>query len=92
MTATRRFAEMTPEVIENVRTGERIDGWPDLSHAAGLLNRGGAGACRRRRPDPIAHLGRRGGRGRLSARGKRNTPQKRRGCARADEKRGKNAD
>ena len=28
----RRFAGITPEVIENVRRGEKIEGWPALPH------------------------------------------------------------
>ena len=40
MTVVRRFAGITPEVIENVRTGEKAEGWLALSHAPG----GGIGA------------------------------------------------
>ena len=32
MTIARRFAGITPEVVENVRTGERVEGWLALSH------------------------------------------------------------
>ena len=32
VTAARRFAGITPEVVENVRRGERIDGWLAVSH------------------------------------------------------------
>ena len=32
------FAGITPEVIERVRTGEKIEGWLALSHAPGGLN------------------------------------------------------
>ena len=38
MRLIRRFAGITPEVVENVRTGEKIEGWPALSHAPGGLN------------------------------------------------------
>ena len=34
----RRFAGITPEVIENVRTGEKTKAWTALSHAPGGLN------------------------------------------------------
>ena len=33
VTLIRRFAGITPEVVENVRTGEKMEGWLDLSHA-----------------------------------------------------------
>ena len=75
VTVARRFAGITPEVVENVRTGEKMEGWLALSRAAGLLSRGEAGACRRWWPDPPAHLGMRGGTGtweRLSFEGKCN--------------------
>ena len=32
MTVARRFAGITPEVVENVPTGERIEEWPAFSH------------------------------------------------------------
>ena len=38
MTVGRRFAGITPEVVENVRTGEKREGWPALSHAPGDPN------------------------------------------------------
>ena len=38
MTVARCFAGITPEVVENVRTGEKMDGRPALSHAPGGLN------------------------------------------------------
>ena len=38
VTLARRFAGITPELIENVRTREKIEGWLALSHAAGRLN------------------------------------------------------
>ena len=38
MTVARRFAGITPELVENVRTGERIDEWLAASHAPGGLN------------------------------------------------------
>ena len=38
MTVARRFAGITPEVVENVRTGEKMEGWLALSHAPGCLN------------------------------------------------------
>ena len=38
MTLIRRFAGITPELVENVRTGEKFEGWLALSHAAGDLN------------------------------------------------------
>jgi len=34
----RRFAGITPEVVENVCTGEKTEGWLALSHAPGDLN------------------------------------------------------
>jgi len=77
----RRFAGITPDLVENVRTGEKMEGWLALSRAAGLLSRGEAGACRRWRPDPIAHFGMCGGIGtweQLSVEGKCITPQRRR--------------
>ena len=38
VTVVRRFAGITPELIENVRTGEKREGWPALSHAPDDLN------------------------------------------------------
>ena len=38
VTLIRRFAGITPEVVENVHTGEKMEGWPALSHAPGGLN------------------------------------------------------
>ena len=38
MTVARRFAGITPEVVENVCTGERMEGWLALSNAPGDLN------------------------------------------------------
>ena len=41
MTVARRFAGITPEVVENVRTGEKIEGWLAWSHTL-LASRIGA--------------------------------------------------
>ena len=38
MTVVRRFAGITPEVVENVRTVEKIEGWFALSHGRDDLN------------------------------------------------------
>ena len=38
VTLIRRFAGITPEVVENVHTGERMEGWLPLSHAPSDLN------------------------------------------------------
>ena len=38
VTLIRHFAGITPELVENVRTGEEIEGWLALSHAPGDLN------------------------------------------------------
>ena len=38
MTLIGRFAGMTPEVVENVRRGEKMERWLAVSHAAGRLN------------------------------------------------------
>ena len=38
VTLIRRFAGITPEVVENVRRGEKMDGWPALLYAPGGLN------------------------------------------------------
>jgi len=38
VTLARRFAGITPELVENVHTGEKIEGWLALSHAGGGLN------------------------------------------------------
>ena len=38
VTAARGFAGITPEVDENVRAGEKMEGWHALSHAPGDLN------------------------------------------------------
>ena len=38
MTIARRFAGITPEVVENVRRGEKVEEWLALSHAPGDLN------------------------------------------------------
>ena len=40
MTVARRFAGITPELVENVRTGARVEGWSASFYAAG----GGIGA------------------------------------------------
>ena len=38
VTVASRFAGITPEVVENVRAGEKMEGWPALSHAPSGLN------------------------------------------------------
>ena len=38
VTIARRFAGITPELVENVRTGEKIESWNALSHAGDGLN------------------------------------------------------
>ena len=38
VTLIRRFAGITPELVERVRTGEKVEGWLALSHAPGNLN------------------------------------------------------
>ena len=64
MTLVRRFAGITPEVVENVRTGEKIEGWLAWSHTllASIIGakpeHAGVGA-----PDLIAHFGMCGGAG-----------------------------
>ena len=37
VTATNRFAGITPEVVENVSTGEKVEGWLALTHPPGRL-------------------------------------------------------
>ena len=38
VTLIRRFAGITPEVVESVHTGEKVEGWLALAHAPGNLN------------------------------------------------------
>ena len=38
VTAARRFAGITPELVESVRRGDKVEGWLALSHPPGSLN------------------------------------------------------
>ena len=38
VTLIRRFAGITPELVENVRTGEKMEGYDALTHVPGGQN------------------------------------------------------